>query len=376
MTEVVVEEVESPMKITVVENENSRSKQNPKKRVGEEDDETLASQQNATKKTKGCKSMLMVDFLKEHNELDDEELEKWENEDDDEDELENEDQEEENNGTIKNKTRGPTQCLKIHGRQFEEREEIILDDDGEPVGPTEKVLTGLSNFPGTIAKSSAFCPLIYTNFKGIVKNDEKDEIWGYVQNLRKKNIVNRAKQRFNHRMGPKNFATIRKKLREKKGNGEDATQAEMFIETRQCRKGKKNEETETAISKLQEAIQNPSQPPDQVFRSLFGKEKSGKIRCYGKTATPSMLKKKEEIATIKKQYEGEISSMKEKMEAHESLTQKKMEAYESLLKCVMMQQNPNLSEDDVNNMMGQALGIESVIHHSSTSTYIPEKGSN
>ncbi|GAU25757.1 hypothetical protein TSUD_222140 [Trifolium subterraneum] len=97
MTKVVVEEVESPMKITVVENDNSRSKQNPKKRVGEEDDETLASQQNAAKKTKGYKSMLTVDFLKEHNEHD-EELEKLENEDDDEDDLENEDQEEENNG--------------------------------------------------------------------------------------------------------------------------------------------------------------------------------------------------------------------------------------------------------------------------------------
>jgi hypothetical protein len=36
--------------------------------------------------------------------------------------------------------------------------------------------------------------------------------------------------------------------REKKGNGEEVTQAEMFIETRQCRKGKKKEEeTETTI---------------------------------------------------------------------------------------------------------------------------------
>ncbi|WJX17880.1 hypothetical protein P8452_07742 [Trifolium repens] len=108
MTKVVIEKVESPMKITVGENDNSRSKQNPKKRVGNEDDETMASQQNATKKTKGCKSMLMVDFLKEQNELDDEELEELENEDDDDDdddeelENENEDQEEngENNGSI------------------------------------------------------------------------------------------------------------------------------------------------------------------------------------------------------------------------------------------------------------------------------------
>jgi hypothetical protein len=91
------------MKITVGENDNSRSKQNPKKRVGDEDDETMASQQNATKKTKGCKSMLMVDFLKEHNELGDEELEELENEeeeddDDDDEELENENEDQEENG--------------------------------------------------------------------------------------------------------------------------------------------------------------------------------------------------------------------------------------------------------------------------------------
>ncbi|GAU17759.1 hypothetical protein TSUD_171470 [Trifolium subterraneum] len=86
MTKLVVEEVESPMKITVGKNDNSRSKQNPKKRVGGEDDETMASQQNATKKTKGCKSMLIIDFLKEHNELDDEE------------ELENENEDQEENG--------------------------------------------------------------------------------------------------------------------------------------------------------------------------------------------------------------------------------------------------------------------------------------
>jgi TATA-binding protein-associated factor Taf7 len=57
----------------------------------------MASQQNATKKTKGCKSMLMVDFLKEQNELGDEELEELENEEDDE-ELENENEDQEENG--------------------------------------------------------------------------------------------------------------------------------------------------------------------------------------------------------------------------------------------------------------------------------------
>jgi predicted P-loop ATPase/GTPase len=49
-------------------------------------------------------------------------------------------------------------------------------------------------------------------------------------------------------------------------------------------------------SKLQEAIQDSSQPPDQAFQSLFGKEKPGIVRCFVRTATPSMKKKNEEIA--------------------------------------------------------------------------------
>jgi hypothetical protein len=126
--------------------------------------------------------------------------------------------------------------------------------------------------------------------------------------------------------------------------------------------------------KLQEAIQDSSQPPNQAFQSLFGKEKPGRVRCFGRTATPTMLKKKEEIANIKKQYEGEISCMKERMEVYESSTKKKMEAYESLLKGVLMHQMPNLSEDDVDNIiMRQVLGFENATHHSSTSTYVPEK---
>jgi hypothetical protein len=50
-----------------------------------------------------------------------------------------------------------------------------------------------------------------------------------------------------------------------------------------------------------QAIENSSQSADQAFESLFGKEKADRVRCYGRTATPSMLKKKEQIANIKKQ---------------------------------------------------------------------------
>ncbi|XP_020963957.1 uncharacterized protein LOC107612268 [Arachis ipaensis] len=68
--------------------------------------------------------------------------------------------------TVK-KTRGPTQCLKIHARQLEDREEITLDIEGEAIGPTDEAVNNLSKFLGTVARNLDFCPLIYTNWKGI-----------------------------------------------------------------------------------------------------------------------------------------------------------------------------------------------------------------
>jgi len=101
---VVLEEVESPMKMKFAENENSETREKPKKRMGDELDETMESEQSAVKKTKRillCKSTTIVEFLKEHCELDDEE--EWENEDEDEEyamEEENEEEDGENNGNV------------------------------------------------------------------------------------------------------------------------------------------------------------------------------------------------------------------------------------------------------------------------------------
>ena len=54
------------------------------------------------------------------------------------------------------KTRGPTQCLKIHARQLEDREEITLDIEGEAIGPTDEVVNNLSKFLGTVARNLDF----------------------------------------------------------------------------------------------------------------------------------------------------------------------------------------------------------------------------
>ncbi|CAL5205409.1 unnamed protein product [Lathyrus oleraceus] len=88
----------------------------------------------------------------------------------------------------------------------------------------------------------------------------------HVQDISKKNAGNRSKQKFMHRVGPTNFARIRAKLRAKK-DGEEVTQAEMFIETRKSRKGKQVDgETQFAIDKLQESIENSVEAGTQAFQ--------------------------------------------------------------------------------------------------------------
>ncbi|XP_050890734.1 phosphopantothenoylcysteine decarboxylase subunit VHS3-like [Lathyrus oleraceus] len=100
----------------------------------------------------------------------------------------------------------------------------------------------------------------------------------YFLDISKKNAGNRSKQKFMHRVEPTNFARIHAKLRAKK-DGEEVTQAEMFIETRKSRKGKQVDgETQFAIDKLQESIENSVEAGTQAFQSLFGKEKPGRVR--------------------------------------------------------------------------------------------------
>jgi hypothetical protein len=94
---------------------------------------------------------------------------------------------------------------------------------------------------------------------------------------------------------------------------------------------------------------------------LLGKERPGRVRCFGRTATPSLLKRNAEISLLKRQYDGQIAEMSQKMGA-----------MQSLVKNMYMQQNPHLSEEDVDNMLRHVLhNGDSPTPHSSTSTYAP-----
>ncbi|XP_058764319.1 uncharacterized protein LOC131637764 [Vicia villosa] len=307
---------QQPKEKRVADTADSRSNQNRMKRAMiEVDGNSGTGQGSGLKKTKRspmCKSTSIEEFLKENGENSEEdECENLEEEENMMGEEENTQQNgsKQTEGASKKRTRGPTKCLKIHARKSADREEVVLDDDGEPIGPNDRTVTDLSCFLGTVARNSDLCPLVFTNFKAL-KKANKDRIWEFVtdkfiipengrravfsrindawrrfkkdlkkscflkyttmserwkhrpqtvpevhfkqlisywknnniQKISKINAVNRAKQKYMHRMGPTNFARIRAKLRAKKEDGKEVSQAEMFIETRQSRKGKQPDE--------------------------------------------------------------------------------------------------------------------------------------
>lgn len=147
-----------------------------------------------------CPPMLIEEYIDNHGDFDEEEEPRDETNMEQEENAQLEGAEsmehqgnasEEENGTSKKRTRGPTQCMKIHSRSVQDREEVVLDDDGEPIGPSDKTVSDLSYFLGTIARNGDFCPLIYTNFKVLMKNHSND-IWDYVNE--KYNILDKGKK--------------------------------------------------------------------------------------------------------------------------------------------------------------------------------------
>ena len=95
---------------------------------------------------------------------------------------------------------------------------------------------------------------------------------------------------------------------------------------------------------------------------MFGKEKYGWVRCYGRTMTPTTLKKDQEVDALKREHAIERNDMI-----------KKFEGLEIVMK-FMLKKNTDLDENDIKEMMTWALGNESsaVAPRSSAATYVPD----
>ncbi|XP_021769334.1 uncharacterized protein LOC110733564 isoform X2 [Chenopodium quinoa] len=74
--------------------------------------------------------------------------------------------------------RGPTMLPKVHARTREEREVIVLNSLGQPIGPTREIVQEFKQFLGTVARDSELAPLNYIKFPCL---PTVDKMWEYVQ---------------------------------------------------------------------------------------------------------------------------------------------------------------------------------------------------
>ncbi|CAH9122579.1 unnamed protein product, partial [Cuscuta epithymum] len=67
----------------------------------------------------------------------------------------------------------------VHNRKFDERPIVVLNEAGQPIGPTPALVREFSRFLGTMARDSKLAPLNYVTWHKVPKN-KLDKMWNYV----------------------------------------------------------------------------------------------------------------------------------------------------------------------------------------------------
>ncbi|MCI19184.1 hypothetical protein A2U01_0040339, partial [Trifolium medium] len=110
-------------------------------------------------------------------------------------------------------------------------------------------------------------------------------------------------------------------------------------------------------TRLHDYIQDSNECAGETFESILGKEKAGRVCCLGRTITPTLLKRNEEIVDIiKRRYSNETTRMA-----------KKLDGLQGLVRCLLKQVNPNLDDGALDNIMENAMEVD---NGGSTSTHI------
>nr|XP_027187896.1 uncharacterized protein LOC113785498 [Cicer arietinum] len=212
---------------------------------------------------------------------------------------------------------------------------------------------------------------------GLIKKTRKDYTSenSFTREISHQNVQNIAQLKYRHRMGNKGFAVIREKMCQSNEDKEPPTQAEMFIATRQSKKGKElDQETNLAIIKLQDVIEKDGQSSLEAFQSVCGKEKPGRFRCHRRTSTPTLLRRNEEIAKLKREHAQEIKHFNDKIQEIEEKQHKEMEAMEGkfqlILKTMLNSNTVGLNIDALAAFLSTPADANSTLR-SSTSTHAP-----
>ncbi|CAI9303743.1 unnamed protein product [Lactuca saligna] len=187
----------------------------------------------------------------------------------------------------------------MHGvqvRNFNEREAIICNKFGQPIGPVtkEKDIVGqFSRFLGTIARTYSYAPLTYKEWR---KVPHKEKMWEFVLKrcLIAKDV--RMSQKNMHTAGPKSFARIHEEMMNDDPNKEPPTLAQMFERTPRRIVGNKYVDTYDDTANKIEQMKNykPSEDgsaPLDPFLATMGKEYDGHRRLFRRGVTNRLMNK-------------------------------------------------------------------------------------
>ncbi|XP_058774234.1 uncharacterized protein LOC131648499 [Vicia villosa] len=234
----------------------------------------------------------------------------------------------------------------------------------------------MSDHAVNLASSDEICEVDF------VRNDIPptivDNFVPVADEVSQQNAKNVAQLKWRHRMGNKGFAVIREKMHESNEDKEPPTQAEMFIATRQSRKGKElDQETNTAIIKLQDLIESQGKSSSKAFESVLGKQKPGRVRCHGRTTTPTLLKRNEEIAKLKRDHAAEVRHVIQEMEERRCQDKEETERrMQLLLKTILNQNTSNLDIKALAALISAPATDANSALRSSASTHAPTNDQN
>ncbi|KAL6551373.1 hypothetical protein OROMI_021861 [Orobanche minor] len=181
------------------------------------------------------------------------------------------------------KPRGRTKMAKVFARSANDKVVITLNEDDQPVSDNQKIITELANYVGTLARDNV--SLTYVNWR-VVPANLKTELWecvrakyvipdeakkwvyttlndawrGYKSRtkvlgaLANDNSERRCSITDTHTMGPKSLAQVKNKMKKcdpKQGTPSDAN---VFVETRKQKAGRKYKTNTAVLEKKMENI--------------------------------------------------------------------------------------------------------------------------
>ncbi|KAI7742297.1 hypothetical protein M8C21_018143, partial [Ambrosia artemisiifolia] len=128
--------------------------------------------------------------------------------------------------------------------------------------------------------------------------------------LSARNKANRAKVKYIHTSGTKSFARLLEEEREKRPDGQEISQAELFILTRTRKNGQAvNEKSAAVISKLRE-----SASPEETYHRVMGVDRNGGVSVSELNATrKTIIPSHGEALKMVEEKNAEVVELKERL---------------------------------------------------------------